>query len=57
MWADDNWLQEHAGATLTEKQGEEQDSEETSGEKRPNEDVQVVVMSHFCLTIHFCHNI
>ncbi|CAL1540037.1 unnamed protein product [Lymnaea stagnalis] len=43
VWADDAWLQEHAGATLKDKETEEaqpEDPEAEKGEKRTNEDTQ-----------------
>ena len=34
MWADDNWLQEHAGKTLEKKDNNEDEESEESGTKR-----------------------
>lgn len=47
VWADDSWLQQHAGATLTQKKTEDEgdenedanNNEEARGEKRPAEEI------------------
>ena len=41
VWADDTWLKEHAGATL-DKDEEEAEGENETGEKRPAEDTETV---------------
>ncbi|XP_059166979.1 uncharacterized protein LOC131949207 [Physella acuta] len=43
VWADDTWLQEHAGATLKDKEGEaapNSEATEERGEKRTGEEIQ-----------------
>ena len=44
MWADDTWLQQHAGETLKDKEnneGQEQSGEEGKGEKRSQDEAEV----------------
>lgn len=40
VWADDTWLQEHAGATLEGKEGEDDNDQ---GQKRPSEESEAQV--------------
>ena len=49
VWADDNWLQKHAGETL-EKEDEEAGEEETSNKRPADNTADVSKIFFFCMS-------